>query len=213
MCRKSITRLTLAERTAFVNAVLQLKANGGYDKYIQVHAGAGPHGHGGPAFLPWHREFLRRYELDLQAIDSSVFLPYWDWTVENLNSAGTESLLWANDFMGGPGNPAQAFRVTTGPFAPWNLRRNNFNRFQSPGGGGNITAIKGELRYRDFLALEGPHGGAHVWVGGDMGGIASAVRDPVFFLLHCNIDRLWAEWTRDHQGDAGWVQYEPTSGG
>ena len=140
-------------------------------------------------------------------------LPYWDWTVENLNTAGTDSLIWANDFLGGPGDPADNFLVTTGPFAAWGIRRNNFNKFQSPGGGGQITTLKAQLRYTDFRGVESPHGGAHVWVGGDMGSVPTAVRDPTFFLLHCNVDRLWAEWTRDHTGQAGWVQYEPTSGG
>src|SRR5207244_8723127 len=48
------------------------------------HGWDGPMGHmihGNPTFLPWHRELLRRLELDLQAIDSSVTIPYWDWTV------------------------------------------------------------------------------------------------------------------------------------
>src|SRR4051812_36417413 len=212
-CRKNLTKPTLAERTAFVNAVVALKAAGGYQKYVDIHNNAGSHGHGGPAFLPWHREFIRRFELDLQAIDSSVNLPYWDWTVENLNTAGTDSLIWASDFLGGPGDPANNFLVTTGPFAAWGIRRNNFNKFQSPGGGGQITTLKAQLRYADFRGVESPHGGAHVWVGGDMGSVPTAVRDPTFFLLHCNVDRLWAEWTRDHTGQAGWVQYEPTSGG
>jgi len=45
--------------------------------------------------------------------------------------------------------------------------------------------------------MEGnPHGSAHVQTGGGewIGSVPTAVRDPLFFLLHCNIDRLWAKW-------------------
>lgn len=212
-CRKNLTRLTLAERQAFVNAVLQLKTNGDYDKYVTMHQGAGGHGHGGPAFFPWHREYLRRFEQELQAIDASVNLPYWDWTVANLNGAGTASLIWADDFMGGPGDAGDNFKVKTGPFAGWNLRRNAFNIFSFPGGGGNIAASMSQLNYTQFRAIEGPHGGAHVWVGGNVGNVSIAPQDPVFWLIHSNVDRLWAEWTTNHQGTPGWVQYAPTSGG
>jgi hypothetical protein len=214
-CRKNLTRLTLSERQAFVNAVLQLKTNGDYDKYVVQHQGALGHGHGGPAFFPWHREYLRRFELELQAIDASVNLPYWDWTVANLNSAGTESLIWRDDFMGGPGDPGSNFAVTTGPFVgpAWNLRRNAFDIFQFPGGGGAIATDMAALDYSTFRGIEGPHGGAHVWVGGNVGNAAIAPQDPVFWLIHSNVDRLWAEWTVAKTGQPGWVQYEPTSGG
>ncbi len=37
------------------------------------------------------------------------------------------------------------------------------------------------------------HNKVHVWVGGSMGPMSSP-NDPVFFLHHCNVDRLWAEW-------------------
>jgi tyrosinase len=213
-CRKNLTRLTLSERQAFVNAVLQLKANGGYDRYPTMHQGGLNHGHFGPAFFPWHRELLRRFELELQAIDSSVNIPYWDWTVGNLNAAGTESLIWRDDFMGGPGSGAN-FAVATGPFTgpAWNLRRNRFDIFQFPGGGGTIAAFVDELDYTLMRGLESPHGAAHSWVGGTVGDIAFAPRDPVFWLIHCNIDRLWAEWTVAKSGQAGWVQYAPASGG
>ena len=214
MCRKNLARLTPAERQAFVNAILTLKNNGGYDTFIDQHAGAGGHGHGGPAFFAWHREFVLRYEQALQDIDSSVHLPYWDWSVDNLNSAGTESLIWRDDFMGGPGVQANNFRVTTGPFAGWNIRRNAFIIFSSPGFGGQINNYLNNPTYTGFLGLEGgPHGGAHVWVGGDMGSIPSAPRDPTFFLLHCNIDRLWSEWINRHESEPGFEPYEPTSGG
>lgn len=32
--------------------------------------------HQGPAFFPWHRELLLQFENDLQAIDSTVTIPY-----------------------------------------------------------------------------------------------------------------------------------------
>jgi tyrosinase len=37
------------------------------------------------------------------------------------------------------------------------------------------------------------HNLVHMWVGGDMGPSTSP-NDPVFFLNHCNVDRIWAAW-------------------
>jgi hypothetical protein len=46
------------------------------------------------------------------------------------------------------------------------------------------------------------HNSVHNWVGGHMGGGASP-NDPIFFMHHCNVDRLWAMWQIDgHQGAA-----------
>ena len=41
------------------------------------------------------------------------------------------------------------------------------------------------------------HNRVHVFIGGDMGP-ASSPNDPVFFLNHCNVDRIWEAWMRDH---------------
>lgn len=213
MCRKNLNKLTATQRTAFTNAVVQLKDDGIYDTYVDIHAGAGGHGHGGPAFMSWHREFVLRFERDLQAIDPSVNLPYWDWTDDNLNSAGTQSYIWRNDFMGGPGASGSG-AVTDGPFSSWGLVRSSFNEFSSPGTGGSINTAMNNPSYSSFRpGIEGPHGGAHVWVGGFVGNAAIAPRDPVFWLIHCNVDRLWAEWIDRHQGSAGFVPYAPASGG
>jgi polyphenol oxidase len=52
-------------------------------------------------------------------------------------------------------------------------------------------------------ALENaPHGPVHIWTGdtamqaanNDMGVLATAAQDPVFFAHHGNIDRLWSVW-------------------
>jgi tyrosinase len=57
----------------------------------------------------------------------------------------------------------------------------------------------------------GMHNAAHMWVGGSMMPSTSP-NDPVFFLHHANVDRIWANWQRQWfhtpQGD-----YLPASGG
>ncbi|WP_427135247.1 tyrosinase family protein [Pseudarthrobacter sp. S9] len=50
--------------------------------------------------------------------------------------------------------------------------------------------------FRNWLeGFTGPglHNQVHRWVGGDMGP-ASSPNDPVFFLHHCNVDRIWEGW-------------------
>src|SRR5512134_3938461 len=111
-CRKNQSTLTSTEKSRFVAALLALKASGKYDTYVQQHMDFMSSAHRGPAFLPWHREFLRRFELDLRAIDSGVTLPYWDWTVDN----SPTSSIWNDDFMGPSGRPSDG-QVMSGPFA------------------------------------------------------------------------------------------------
>ncbi|MDJ1137112.1 tyrosinase family protein [Streptomyces iconiensis] len=50
-----------------------------------------------------------------------------------------------------------------------------------------------------------PHGNVHTAVGGLMGKVPTAGQDPVFWLHHCNIDRLWYAWlSRGHTLPTGW---------
>jgi tyrosinase len=127
-CRKNQATLSTTEKSNFVAAVLELKRIGKYDQYVQDHMNFMQAAHRGPAFFPWHREFLRRFELDLQAIDSSVTLPYWDWTVDN----SPTSSIWDPIFMGGNGRLSDG-QVMTGPFAfntgNWPLNFESFPAF------------------------------------------------------------------------------------
>lgn len=47
--------------------------------------------------------------------------------------------------------------------------------------------------------IDGPqlHNLVHVWVGGDMSP-GTSPNDPVFFLNHCNVDRIWEAWMANH---------------
>ena len=63
--------------------------------------------HRGPIFLPWHREFLRRFEKELQ-----MPMPYWKWEDEaDPYKAG----IW--NWLGGNGDPNEIVRnFDTGKF-------------------------------------------------------------------------------------------------
>ena len=103
--RRNAKFLTAAEREAFARACVLMKAdivNPGapaaqqyskWDQYVAIHqeiqqafapgSAAVNFGHGGSgaySFLSWHRYFLYRFELELQAKVAGVMLPYWDWT-------------------------------------------------------------------------------------------------------------------------------------
>lgn len=70
--------------------------------------------------------------------------------------------------------------------------------------------ITGDPGFRN--SLEGAtapyiHNRVHRWVGGNMQ-LNSSPDDPVFFLHHCNLDRLWAQWQQLNPDG-----YLPKSGG
>jgi hypothetical protein len=43
------------------------------------------------------------------------------------------------------------------------------------------------------------HNTVHIWVGGSMFPMSSP-NDPVFFLHHCMVDKVWADWQAAHPG-------------
>jgi Common central domain of tyrosinase. len=55
------------------------------------------------------------------------------------------------------------------------------------------NVLEGWVPYNPAAREAELHNKVHVWVGGSMEPISSP-NDPVFFLHHCNIDRLWAYW-------------------
>ena len=51
------------------------------------------------------------------------------------------------------------------------------------------------VNYTQFTSqLEGYHNVVHGWVGGTMNNIMYSPADPVFWMHHAMIDRLWSLW-------------------
>jgi tyrosinase len=84
-----------------------------YDLLIIYHTPQdSPGAHWGPAFLPFHREWLKQLELALRLVDPDVALPYFDSTLDEGLPVPADSVIWTDAFMGN-GND----RTVTGPLA------------------------------------------------------------------------------------------------
>jgi len=198
--RKNANILTPAERDRFLYAYAALNASApDYQGFLDSHnLDADPEIHQRPAFLPWHRAFVLHIERRLQFVDSSAALPYWRFDQPSPN-------VFSPGFMGG--TPNSAGRVSfdsTNSLRNWTvngttgvIRVPSFNTNTS---GGNVmneaSTLALGLNFVNFRTMEGnPHGRAHTSFGsGPITSPPTATQDPLFFLLHCNVDRLWARW-------------------
>ena len=189
-CRRDFLDLTDLERSRLAGAFNDVYASGLIASFAQQHADYFSNGiHRGPAFLPWHRHFLLRMQEELRKIDARVVLPYWDWTRSDARDLDAEP--WKS-FFGGRNN-------TDGHFDHW-----DYNRGSESGSLPTLDGIIAELEaasYTDFRAMEfGSHVPGHTWTGGTMAS-GSSPRDPLFYLHHNNVDRLWAIWQLNHAAE------------
>jgi tyrosinase len=60
----------------------------------------------------------------------------------------------------------------------------------------NSISFRNELEGWMNIPPSRLHNAVHVWVGGDML-LGTSPNDPVFYLNHCNVDRIWAGWMKE----------------
>ena len=150
-------------------------------------------------FLPWHRAYLLYFEEAIRAVtgDNSFALPYWDWTdpMRIPDVFYTGSL--AHTRNRSLGSTFDQFTFNTDMLDDI-MDLQGFQAFASFENGG-------------FGELEGsPHNNIHVWVGDDMGRVADAGNDPLFWCHHANVDRIWALWNEMgnvNSDDTDWLNH------
>ncbi|KAK1979541.1 hypothetical protein LZ30DRAFT_751360 [Colletotrichum cereale] len=190
-----------------------------HDDFAFVHSKHAHSTHGKAAFLPWHRRFISIYEKYLQDKCSYTgTLPYWDWTLDWENFPESPIFSTVTGFGGNgdssaPRGVGEGHCVTDGPFAdlqplyfgqhsqPHCLSR-GFTDF--PGRNVSPEVVQKSLGEKDyetfFLAIEnGPHNMAPNGIQGEFYSF-TAPNDPIFYLHHAQLDRLWFIWQkRDEQ--------------
>jgi tyrosinase len=178
-------------------------------------------------YLYWFEQMVRAAIQDLPDIDDQTkrtwALPYWNYSNPDESDDSRRKLPRAfrdvtlpdgitpnplrdpTRFMNnGSAMPAQVVRLAQalapvtfagpGGFAGGKTGFNHFNE--------DPSAAEGPLE-------QTPHDVVHTQVGGNMGGFDTAGLDPIFWLHHANIDRLWDVWLRQpsraNTTEAGWL--------
>jgi tyrosinase len=155
--------------------------------------------------LPWHRAYLSAFEnicVDLSG-DDDFRVPYGDWTAQPQIPASFMQPVW-----NGAPNPlfhprAQSATSTLSAAITGQavmdaiLSESNFEFFgSSRPSRQNSTDLVWQRRLGTMGPLESnPHNNIHTWTGGDMATFLSPL-DPLFWLHHSNIDRIWDRWNR-----------------
>ncbi|KAI9227334.1 MAG: hypothetical protein DHS80DRAFT_5662, partial [Piptocephalis tieghemiana] len=204
--RKEVRDLTRDEWSRYVSAVK--KMNSGprptiFDRFTQRHLQLQREVHGTPHFFPWHRVFTLEYERELQRIDPSIALPYWDWSMD----AGRpeNSIVLSDQYFGGNGRGGCVrdgyFRDLHHTFPAPDCLRRDYAQGSSTGAFYH-PSILGLIRSRSFDYNEfresfenGPHSTPHMGIGGEMA-IMQSPNDPLFFMHHAFVDLQWHEWQR-----------------
>ncbi len=226
------------------------------------------HVHRQATFLAWHRVLLNEFEAQLQQIDPTLALHYWDWTTHprrTPNGRGGTVDLFDADFMGSEGPTGIGSPFLEHSFYRPTPPNRDFDAAGTPRGGrrpadlppvliSRMLPVSGRgpaevtladrdelwprgfglqpaeelMRIRSDEALLRPtldgrarpgvaferfwralyvdHGLAHRFIGGNIGGgrtsdpAHTSFEDPFVFLLHSNVDRLWASWQLSPNG-------------
>jgi tyrosinase len=158
-----------------------------------MHSSMGPVGT--QRFLPWHRVYLFRLENLLRQKQPGVTIPYWEYA----NDHARPDWVW---------KPPGVVRNT-------------------PGAGGGALPTQATMdsillksSYTSFTSsLESQaHNQVHNWCNGTISAPPTAAQDPIFWLLHANVDHVWDTWQQNHTGvpalsgtDAVMDPWQPTT--
>lgn len=173
---------------SFVNGVHAMRANkdetspASWAYWANVHKNFCPHRK--PYFLAWHRGLLIRFEgwLRKASGDDALVLPYWNYYDQPKMPAQFLDPTSALYRKGRTGDDVTG-ALSLDPFADTvvNFQRGTDNPFEE-------------------IVEARPHNPVHNLIGGAMAQVPLSPWDPIFWVHHANIDRLWAAWVKAGNG-------------
>jgi tyrosinase len=164
--------------------------------------------HGEQDFVHWHRHYILNFERICGQLigDANFALAYWNWSSRrgvipdpfyDLNFLNVQ--FWQD--------PSNAQSDNWSPFPVTTVGTRGLAKGQGLQDDSNagadftqdaIDGIQQQTIFEIFTAqVEGsPHNNGHVVSGRPNGHMIDGVSslDPIFWLHHCNVDRVWAEW-------------------
>ncbi|MEO7190593.1 MAG: tyrosinase family protein [Vicinamibacterales bacterium] len=214
--RKNARTFPVAEQTAFKAAIATLVQDGTYPTLVRHHMDMSHNMHGSMGevglyrFLAWHRRYLVEFERQLQRADhllrptatQKLAVPYWRW--QDPFPTWMAGFLPARNPQNNQTPPARknAAPPSKASAADIALIVNGF--------AAQRTRLPGENDYTKFTwAVEGwgsrpdgtglpAHNHGHSWIGGIMNNTSTSPTDPMFWLHHAEVDRLWHAWRQQH---------------
>ncbi|KAH8670203.1 hypothetical protein BGZ60DRAFT_527687 [Tricladium varicosporioides] len=216
--RKSWRDMTNDEKKAYIDAdlcLMSLPAKMGFpgaqtrwDDLMFAHINSTNVVHDVGGFLPWHRLYMHTHLTMLkEECNYTGVQPYWEelLDVSNLTASPIFDTVYG---FGGDGNGTDNC-ITDGPFANMTLhlgpvyevtdhclsRSLNENAILWA----NQTYLDTVMAATDYseawpLFSSWPHTAGHAAIGEVMLDITCSPGDPIFYLHHTNLDRLWWEW-------------------
>jgi tyrosinase len=174
---------TTTQYAKYLNVVAQMKAQTNaklatsWQYWVNVHVNYCPHDL--PYFFAWHRGYLYYLEQQMRTMlnDQTFTIPYWDYyKYPTMPSEFTDTASGNPLFVPGRLNNNVYAALTMAPFNP------NIVNFQ-----------RGASNAFEPIFESAPHDPVHNIIGGYMADMVSPT-DPIFYLHHANVDRMWHAW-------------------
>jgi hypothetical protein len=150
-------------------------------------------------FLPWHRMYVLFFEAIIRQVSGrpDFALPYWNYTSDDPALRGVLPVEFRL-----PGDPV--FGCLYRPDRKQAANQGLPIHTGQPGDAMDISVEMAKTAYSTSGGVQGfcravdsgIHGRIHALVGNrdNMGRVPYAARDPLFWVHHASIDRIWASW-------------------
>jgi len=191
--RQSIYSLTNTQVRDLKNSFEMIYKDNTITKLANKHWELRKRVHGCAQFLPFHNIFLYELETNLRRYNNNITLPYWNWTIYANDPLKDPVLLWFGDNY-----KERIDNCTTSNFK-WIFKSECLKRTYNNKSGNHLQwpIINRLISTNNYTTmeryLEQSHAYMHVWIGGSMITHYSP-RDPLFYLHHTFIDKIWYDW-------------------